>query len=194
MSEEENAVDEKQTGTRAVAPENELEDLAGTATEASADAGTREPSAEETQQAGTLANLVCGIVVTLVGAGSLAVALELGFGGFTRPQAGTWPAVLSVLLIGLGIALMALSRTFTDAEKITRRAISVGVGALSIVIAVQLMPVIGFEIPGFLLMVFWMKVLGRERLLRAALISALAVLALYLVFVTGLNISIPHLF
>ncbi|GAA2093371.1 MULTISPECIES: tripartite tricarboxylate transporter TctB family protein [Brevibacterium] len=135
-----------------------------------------------------------GIVATLMGTGSLAVALNLGFGTLTAPRAGTWPAILSVLLIVLGLALMSLAKTFTDAERITRRAMSVGVGALSIVIAVQLMPVIGFEIPGFLLMVFWMKVLGGEKLLKSALISALAVLALYLIFVTGLSISIPHLF
>ncbi|WP_051297817.1 tripartite tricarboxylate transporter TctB family protein [Brevibacterium album] len=181
-------MEEKQTSAHTGA--HEPEDR----TPAAADGPPEAPQDEGPQQAGTLANLVSGIVVTLLGAGSLTVALNLGFGTLTAPRAGTWPAILSVLLIVLGLALMALSKTFTDAERITRRAISVGVGALSIVIAVQLMPVIGFEIPGFLLMVFWMTVLGREKLLKSALIAALAVLALYLIFVTGLSISIPHLF
>lgn len=149
---------------------------------------------DETPSAGTLTNLVSGIVVALLGSGSLAVALELGFGTLTSPRAGTWPAILSALLIILGLALIMLSRTFSDAERITRRAVSVAVGAMSIVVAVQLMPFVGFEVPGFLLMVFWMKVLGREGLLKSLVISAVTVMVLYLIFVVGLRVSIPRLF
>lgn len=165
-----------------------------TASDLTAGSGVPEPPLAEKPTAGALANLVSGIVVALIGTGSLVVALDLGFGSFTAPRAGTWPAVLSGLLIILGLTLMALCKTYTDAERITRRAVSVGIGALSIVIAVQLMPVIGFEIPGFLLMVFWMTVLGREKLVKSATISVLAIVTLYLIFIVGLRISIPHLF
>lgn len=177
-------MDEKQTednGTVTSGPEQ-----SGESTQTAAD--------PQVQPAGALANLVSGVVVILLGTGSLLVALDLGFGNLTQPQAGTWPAILSMLLIVLGIALAALSKTLTDAERISRNAVAVGIGAISIVVAVQLMPVIGFEIPAVLLMVFWMKVLGREKLLKSIIVSVIAVIVLYLVFVTGLRISIPHLF
>lgn len=152
------------------------------------------PEDLQTEPAGALANLVSGVVVVLLGIGSLTVALKLGFGDLTHPRAGTWPAILSALLIVLGITLAVRARSYTDAEKISRHAVAVGVGAISIVIAVQLMPIIGFEIPAVLLMVFWMKALGREKLLKSIVIAIIAVIVLYLVFVTGLRISIPHLF
>ncbi|GAA4511131.1 tripartite tricarboxylate transporter TctB family protein [Brevibacterium yomogidense] len=148
----------------------------------------------QAEPAGTVANLVSGVAVALLGVGSLAVALELGFGNLTQPRAGTWPAILSALLIVFGSTLAVRAKTYTDAEKISRHAAAVGVGAISIVAAVQLMPLIGFEIPAVLLMIFWMKVLGREKLLKSIIIAVVTVIALYLVFVTGLRISIPHLF
>lgn len=166
--------------------------------ETSADGAEQKPAdvvdARKAEPAGTVTNLVCGIVVMLLGIGSLMVALDLGFGNLTHPRAGTWPAILSVLLIAFGATLAIRATRYTDAEKITRHAAAVGVGAISIVIAVQLMPLIGFEIPALLLMVFWMKVLGREPLVKSIIVSAVTVIALYLVFVTGLRISIPHLF
>ena len=169
-------------------------DPANNSTDGVEAAASGQSDARQAQPAGAVTNLVCGIIVMLLGIGSLIVALDLGFGSLTRPRAGTWPAILSALLVAFGATLAIRAKTYTDAEKITRHASTVGIGAISIVAAVQLMPLIGFEIPALLLMVFWMKVLGRETLLRSVIVSAVTVIALYLVFVTGLRISIPHLF
>ncbi len=145
-------------------------------------------------RAGTLTNLVCGAVVSLLGLGALLVALDLGLGTPTQPRAGTWPGVLSVLLIVLGALIMLRAKTYEDAERITTNAIAVGVGAVSLVVAVQLMPYVGFELPAVALMIFWMSVLGREKYRLSAPISILSVVAFYLIFVTGLNVPIPRLF
>lgn len=144
--------------------------------------------------AGTWTNVACGVTIALVGLGALFVAIDLGLGSFARPQAGTWPGLLSGLLILLGALIAVRARVFDDAERITANAGAVAVGAISLAVAIQLMPHVGFEIPAVLLMIFWMSVLGREKYRLSVPISAVSVVAFYLIFVTGLNVPIPRLF
>lgn len=148
----------------------------------------------EAPRAGPLTNLLCGAAISLLGTSALFVAVDLGLGSLTQPRAGTWPGFLSGLLIVLGIFIMIRARTFDDAEKITFNAVAVGVGAVSLVVAVQLMPYIGFEIPAVLLMLFWMSVLGNEKYRLSVPISIVTVAAFYLIFVTGLSVPLPRLF
>ena len=145
-------------------------------------------------RAGTVTNLACGAVTALVGLGALLVAWDLGFGSVTQPRAGTWPGILSMLLMVLGIMIMVGAKTFDDAEKLTKNAAAVAVGAVGLALAVQLMPRIGFEIPAVLLAVFWMSVLGREKYVLSVPISIVAVAAFYLIFVVGLSVPLPRLF
>ena len=145
-------------------------------------------------RAGAVTNFVCGAVIALLGLGSLLVASDLGFGSITQPRAGTWPAVLSALLLVLGALLMLRAKSYEDAEKLTRNAVAVGVGAVSIAVAVQLMPHIGFEIPAVLLSIFWMSVLGKEKYMLSVPVSIVAVAAFYFIFVVGLGVPIPRLF
>ncbi|WP_150461615.1 tripartite tricarboxylate transporter TctB family protein [Nesterenkonia ebinurensis] len=146
------------------------------------------------ERAGTVTNFVCGAVVSLLGIGALLVAWDLGFGSLTQPRAGTWPGILSALLILLGALIMLQAKSFNDAERLTFNAAAVGVGAVSLAVAVQLMPHIGFEIPAVLLTVFWMSVLGKEKYLLSIPLSVAAVAGFYLIFVTGLNVPLPRLF
>lgn len=143
---------------------------------------------------GTVTNLVCGAVVSLCGLGALLVALDLGFGTLSRPGAGAWPAIISTLLLGLGIVIVLSARRYTDAEKLTSNAIAVGVGAVSLAVAVQLMPLIGFEIPSALLCIFWMSVLGKEKYVLSVPLSVVAVVGFYLIFVSALGVPLPRLF
>lgn len=146
------------------------------------------------ERAGTVTNLVCGAVVSLLGLGALLVAWDLGFGSLNQPRAGTWPGILSALLILLGLFIMLRAKTFDDAEKLTFNAIGVAVGAVSLAVTVQLMPHIGFEIPAVLLTIFWMSVLGKEKYLLSVPLSVAAVVGFYLIFITGLNVPLPRLF
>lgn len=148
----------------------------------------------EPARAGIVTHFVCGAVTALLGLGSLLVAWDLGFGSLTQPQAGAWPGILSILLLLLGVFIMLRAKTFDDAEKLTRNAVAVGVGALSLVAAVQLMPLVGFEIPAVLLTVFWMSVLGKEKYVLSVPLSIVAVAVFYFIFVLGLGVPIPRLF
>lgn len=148
----------------------------------------------EPPRAGARTNAVCGVAIVLLGLGALLIALDLGFGSLTQPRAGTWPGILSGLLILLGVFIVLRAKTFDDAEKLTFNAVAVLVGAVSLPIAVQLMPHIGFEIPAVLLMIFWMSVLGKEKYRLSVPLSIISVVAFYLIFVTGLNVPIPRLF
>ncbi|MDS2172768.1 tripartite tricarboxylate transporter TctB family protein [Nesterenkonia sp. CL21] len=149
---------------------------------------------QKAPRAGRLTNLLCGAAVTAVGVLALLEAMSLGLGALTHPRAGTWPGVVSGLLIVVGVLIMARAATYEDAEQITSRAWAVLVGAASLVALGQLIPLIGFEIPSFLLLVFWMCGLGRERLRLAVPLSAVVVAVFYLIFITGLSVPLPRLF
>ncbi|MDZ5077178.1 tripartite tricarboxylate transporter TctB family protein [Nesterenkonia sp. HG001] len=155
---------------------------------------TGSAAAEESPRAGRLANLLCGAAVAGIGVAALWAAMELGLGSLTQPRAGTWPGIVSALLILVGVLIMTRAATYDDAERITSRAVGVLIGVASLVAMGQLIPLIGFEVPSFLLLVFWMSVLGKERLRLSVPLSAITVLAFYLIFITGLSVPLPRLF
>lgn len=144
--------------------------------------------------AGRATNLACGAVISFVGAGALAVALDLGVGSLSQPGAGTWPAVVSLMLLVVGLLIAARAAHFTGAERITKDAVWVAVGVIALTVTVQLMPLVGFELPSIALLVFWMSVVGREKLRLSVPISVLTVAVFYLTFVHGLAVPVPRLF
>jgi putative tricarboxylic transport membrane protein len=52
---------------------------------------------------------------------------------------------------------------------------------------------IGFEIPTALLLLLWLKVIGRESWKSSIIITVVATAVFYLLFVTGLGVSLPRL-
>ena len=154
----------------------------------------QEPGPDTAPRAGRATNLVCGAVISLVGVGALAVAMDLGLGSLSQPGAGTWPAIVSLMLFVVGLFIAARAAHFTDAERITKDAVGVAVGAIALTVAVQLMPLVGFELPSVALLVFWMSVLGREKLRLSVPISVLVVAAVHLTFIHGLAVPVPRLF
>lgn len=144
--------------------------------------------------AGRLTNLLCGVAIIALGIGAFFVALNLGLGSLTQPHSGTWPGIVSVMLVAIGLVIALRAHTYTDAERVSRDVIRVAVGVATLAIAAQLFPIIGFEIPSFLLLVFWMTVLGGEKLRVSVPTSAGTVLVFYLIFVTGLSVPVPRLF
>lgn len=149
---------------------------------------------EDAPRAGPLANVGAALVVIAFGAFGIISSLSLDIGSAAGPSAGTWPFAISVVITLLGIALLFTGRRLQDAEKFTRQSAAVVVGVVSLVGATFLLPVIGFEIPSFLLLLVWMKFLGGESWRLSILIGALITAAFYAIFLLALRVPLPHLF
>ena len=144
--------------------------------------------------AGTLSNVVVAVAVVALGAAALAGSAALGPGTAAGPAAGTWPLLVSIATVLLGIGLLVLARRERDGERFTRVSLLVLVGLATMVLFVVLLPVIGFEIPAALLCFVWLRFLGRESWRLSLLLSVGLVAAFYAIFVGALSVPIPHLF
>jgi hypothetical protein len=149
---------------------------------------------ERPPAAGPVANIASAIVVTALGAAGILGSIRLGLGSPAEPEPGLWPFLISVLLVVLGIALGLFGRNVLDAEKFSRSSLQVAAGLLSLVVFTLLLGRIGFEIPALLLNVVWLRFLGRETWRMTAVLSVGITIAFYLLFVSALNVPIPHLF
>ena len=150
--------------------------------------------AEKPPAAGRANNLAAAVVVIGIGVFALVQALGQGIGSPASPGAGTWPFVIAIVFIVLGIALAAVSGRTKDAEKFSHASWAVLIGLATMVGFGLVIGLIGFEIPGVLLTFAWLKLLGRESW-RTSIIASLGIVAaFYLIFVVALRTSIPHLF
>ena len=118
-------------------------------------------------------------------------AQRLGVGSLTAPGPGLWPLIVSVVLVLTGAAVAL--RPGDDAEAIGREGWIVVLGSISLVAYTLLFEVLGFEIPTIALLVFWLKVLGREPWRTAATVAVGATVSVYLVFLVALGVALPHL-
>jgi hypothetical protein len=144
--------------------------------------------------AGTVTNLITAAVVVALGGAAFAGSLGLGVSSLSAPGPGTWPAIVSAILVILGIVLAFQARRTADAERFTRAGLLVLAAVASMVVFVALIGVIGFEIPTALLAFFWLRFLGRESWRLSIILSLTITIAFYLLFVGALQVSIPHLF
>jgi hypothetical protein len=144
--------------------------------------------------AGLLGNLVVAAVVVVLGAAAVVGSLAFGAGSARSPEAGTWPLMVSVVIVALGLGLVATARRTTDAERFGRTSWLVLAGLATLVAFVALIPVIGFEIPAALLAFVWLRFLGSEGWRTSIVTSVALVVAFYLIFVGALSVPIPHLF
>ncbi|XVV09921.1 tripartite tricarboxylate transporter TctB family protein [Actinoplanes sp. CA-131856] len=133
--------------------------------------------------------VVAAIVVALGGA-ALAGSLGLGVGSPAAPGPGTWPFLISVALIVLGLVL-AFRRSD---DRFTRPGLAVVTAVAGMAVFVAVVGVIGFEIPTALLAFGWLRFIGRESWRTSAVVSLAVTVAFYLIFVGALSVSIPHLF
>jgi hypothetical protein len=144
--------------------------------------------------AGPVTNVVVAVVVVAIGVAALIGSLSLGAGSAGNPGPGTWPVLISIVMIVLGLALLpAVGRT-ADAERFARPSWLVLVGLATMILFVALLPVIGFEIPAALLAFVWLRFLGHESWRSSVVTSLGIVVAFYLIFVATLSVPIPHLF
>jgi hypothetical protein len=164
------------------------EDLAATG-------GSDEPAEpDRSPAAGAVTNLVTAGAVVVLGGLAFAGSLRLGVGRASAPAPGTWPALVSAVLVILGLVLAARFRHTDDAEKFTRTGLYVLLAVACMAAFVAAIGTIGFEIPTAVLAFVWLRFLGRERWGTSIAISVGATVALYLLFVAALDVSIPHLF
>jgi putative tricarboxylic transport membrane protein len=144
--------------------------------------------------AGRVTDVVVGLVVVGLGVAALLGSLALGAGSLAGPGTGTWPLLVSTVLVVLGLGLLALTGRTRDAERFTRASWLVLAALATMIVFVALIEVIGFEIPAALLVFGWLKVLGREPWRRSIITSLATVVAFYVVFVGLLAVPIPHMF
>jgi hypothetical protein len=169
-------------------PPSTLHDLEEAVHQLEAEAEHRPPPA------GPITNVVVAVIVIALGAAALVGSLNLGAGTASQPGSGTWPMLISIALIVLGLALLpAVRRTF-DAERFTGSSWMVLIGVATMVVFVAVISIIGFEIPAALLAFVWLRFLGHESWRSSIITSLGVVVAFYLIFVAALAVPIPHLF
>jgi putative tricarboxylic transport membrane protein len=144
--------------------------------------------------AGPVTSLVTAGVVVILGGVAFAGSLGLGVGSPSAPGPGTWPGLISAVLVVLGLVLAARFRHTNDAERFTRSGLLVLAALATMVVFVAVIDTIGFEIPTAVLAFVWLRFLGRERWRTSIVISLATTVAFYLLFVAALDVSIPHLF
>jgi putative tricarboxylic transport membrane protein len=159
------------------------------------EAEVAETLAEERPPAGGPAYQVVGALVALaVGVVGVALSLDYGLGSLRAPGPGLWPFIISVVIAGLALLLLAVGRHLDDSEAFSRSSLLPVAGAVTFVVLAVLMPTIGFEIPSLALCVIWLRYLGGETWRSTILVSLATVAAFYALFLYGLGIPLPHLF
>ncbi|ONI80136.1 hypothetical protein ALI22I_42735 [Saccharothrix sp. ALI-22-I] len=144
--------------------------------------------------AGPTGNAVVAVVVLLLGIAALIGSWSLGVGSARVPDSGTWPLLVAVVLVGLGVALLVTVKKTSDAERFSRTSWLVAAGLATMVVFVLVIEHIGFEIPAALLAFVWLRFLGRESWRVSVVVSIGVVVVFYAVFVGALSVPIPHLF
>jgi putative tricarboxylic transport membrane protein len=144
--------------------------------------------------AGRVTDVVVGVAVVGLGVAALLGSLALGVGSPRAPGTGTWPFLVSIVLVVLGLGLLAMTGRTRDAERFTGTGLLVLAGLATMIAFVAVISVIGFEIPAALLMFVWLKFLGGESWRFSVVTSLATVAAFYVVFVGLLAVPIPHMF
>ena len=102
------------------------------------------------------------------------------------------------MLIGAGLVLLIGFRRADDCERFGRGTLTIGFGAASLGAFVVLFggfggwPGVGFELAAVALLVFWLKVLGRESWRATVLVTVGCTVALHLLLIELLEAPIPH--
>ncbi|MEU6036982.1 tripartite tricarboxylate transporter TctB family protein [Actinomadura sp. NPDC047616] len=138
-------------------------------------------------------NIVAALVPLVFGLVMAVLSWRLGVGDLADPGPGLWPLIVSVALVVLAAALVLRSRPTGAEERFTGDAALVAAGAASLAGYALLFERVGFEIPTVALLVLWLRVLGRESWRITVAVSLATTAAAYLLFITALGVSLPHL-
>lgn len=126
-----------------------------------------------------------------LGALALVLAYRLSLRDFTDPGPGLWPFITALVVVMSAVAVLVTERDGRDYESFSRAARDIGLGLVSLLVFIALFEQIGFLIPSFLLLVFWLRVLGRESWTLTLAIAVASTAAFYVVFATLLGVPFP---
>jgi len=138
-------------------------------------------------------SVIAALVPLLLGLYAGWSAYGQGLGSLGDPGPGLWPLIVSVILILASVALLVVPDPLAVPERFGHGALIALLGAVTLVVYAYLFEIVGFEVPTVLLLVVWLKFLGEESWRLTALVSVLATAAFYLIFITALGVSLPHL-
>lgn len=138
-------------------------------------------------------NVVAAAVLLGVGVVAAIASWQLGVGEPADPGPGLWPLIVSVGLVVFAAVLVVRSHPTGAEERFSRDSLVVVGAVLSLLAYAFLFEQVGFEIPTVALLVLWLKGFGRESWKVTATVSVGATAVVYLLFITGLDMSLPHI-
>ncbi|MFI7496715.1 tripartite tricarboxylate transporter TctB family protein [Kocuria sp. M4R2S49] len=149
---------------------------------------------EEAARGGVTTARLGALVPLALGVFGAVVSFGLGIGSLGDPGAGLWPFAISLAMIVASVTALLRARQDEDVEAFDRGIVPVALSVASLLVYAALLPVIGFEIPTVLLLVFWIKILGKEGWRPALTVAVVATVAVYALFILLFAVPIPHLF
>lgn len=141
---------------------------------------------------GPVLNLVSAGFLGAIGVFFLVAGWNLTLGTFDNPGPRLWPLILTILCLVVAAVLALLARTGTGTERFTRGVRYVLLGAVAL-LAYSVIESVGFELPTLIVAIVWLKFIGREGWVSSIASGIGAVVAIYLIFIIGLRVSLPHL-
>lgn len=133
-----------------------------------------------------------GLIPLLIGLGLLIYSYTLSLGELTNPGPGLWPFIASFVIVLSSIAILATENDSEDYEAFTSGIKAVGLGLLSLCLFIPLFAYLGFIIPAFLLLTFWLRVLGNESWSLTLLVSVVCAIGFYALFDLALGVPFPE--
>lgn len=139
--------------------------------------------------AGSHAGPVVTLLVALAFGGYTLASLSLGRA--TQPGPGLWPLIVSVAVAVMSLVLLVTRSDSGDYEAFSGRIRVVGLAVAVTACFIVAFATLGFTIPGFALLVVWLRFFGKESWRLTLTVAALATVAFDAVFVFLLAVPFP---
>ena len=136
--------------------------------------------------------LIGSLVPLIIGIISMCFSYSLSLGQLMKPGPGLWPFLSAAVMVICSCILLVRNRDSQDIEEFTPRFRKIVYGMVSLVVFVVLFSVIGFSIPGFLLLCFWLRVLGNESWIVTLAVSLAITFCFYYLFAVLLRVPFPE--
>lgn len=154
----------------------------------------------EPEPSGLTTRLIAAMVPLAIGAVALVSSYRLGIGTPTAPGAGLWPAGASVVVVVASVIVLIGVRRAADCERFGGGVAAIGLGVVGLGGFVVLFggasalswPGVGFEWSTAALLVFWLKVLGKESWRVTAFVTVAFVAVTHVLLIELLQAPIPH--
>lgn len=128
-------------------------------------------------------------VTAVIGLAAMVESVRLSLGTPGHPGPGLWPFAASCLVLGASAWLFVAGGTHVEAaDRGGMVRVLAAVGALGLF--VPLFTAIGFPVPGFLLLLVWLRLFG-ESWRTSVITAALGTIALHVLFVIVLAVPLP---